>query len=269
MVNKMNSIDMVRAQLPSGRLTKAYFAMSIHKSGSTLMNNMIESVCSLAGLPSLSIPDVLFKQGVMDEDWSTDESIAPIFGENLIFYGFRYFPLIIEDRLDYFKSCKSVILVRDPRDTLVSEFFSYGGASVTHVAPDAENPNGFKSRFVNQAGMGIDDYVRWSAYDLYVKLAGYRGALSSGNVKLFRYEDIIFEKQKFISDIFSHYTLDVDPAVLKSVAEDFDFVPANEDSSKHIRKAIPGDYREKLRPETIGWLNDFFSGIGAEFGYKL
>jgi hypothetical protein len=44
--------------------------------------------------------------------------------------------------------------------------------------------------------------------------------------------------------------------------------PVGEDIRSHMRKVTPGDYREKLRPETIAELNRRFSEVLDALGYS-
>ena len=41
--------------------------------------------------------------------------------------------------------------------------------------------------------------------------------------------------------------------------------PKKEDIHKHIRKGQPGDYKDKLKPETIAYLNTKFAPVFKDF----
>jgi hypothetical protein len=45
--------------------------------------------------------------------------------------------------------------------------------------------------------------------------------------------------------------------------------PKDEDIQKHMRKGEPGEYKEKLKQETVKYLNVKFSSMLLNFGYKL
>lgn len=86
---------------------------------------------------------------------------------------------------------------------------------------------------------------------------------------IFRYEEIFFDKYSFIKDIFSHFNIPVEDKILCEVAKTNHIIPENEDPSKHIRRGIPGDYKNKLKPDTIDKLNHKLASIAEFYGYEL
>lgn len=246
----------------------ACFAFSIHKAGSTLLHKMIADVCNLCKIPALSIPDTLFLEGIRDKEWQADKGILNLVEEGRLYYGFRYLPAAFLDPKLGLKKRQSVLLVRDPRDALVSEFYSFGGKYISHRTPD-KNVESFTKDLEANAGLSIDDYViQTSPYHL-AKLQDYRNALDFSTVMLSRYEDIYFDKHRFLAEAFAHLRVPADPLIIRQVAAINDIRPSVEDYSKHIRKGAPGDHREKLKPETIELLNDMFHETCLHYGYDL
>lgn len=260
----------VMKDLPAGQEGFApCFAFSVHKSGSTLMHNMIRTVAQIAKIPAASIPDMVFNHGLLDKDWTDDPDIVPYFTRNLMYYGFRAFPSALGDPEVGLAKRRFVLLVRDPRDALVSEYFSYGKKGGSHRAP-AKNEEAFRNAFAKvQEDSEIDDYVLRLAPNLLGKLEAYRDNLNFENGLLRRYEDVYFDKESLLYDVFTHLKIDVASSVLKRVADQFDIRPEAEDETKHIRKGTPGDHAEKLSPATIAELNDQFREVGEFFGYSL
>ncbi len=244
------------------------FAFSVHKCGSTLMHSMIGAVCRRAKIPAVTVPDIMFNVGEIDNAWMTDTALLPIFQRNLIFYGFRNFPGIFASSDAKMDQRRFVLLVRDPRDALVSQYFSFGRKKASHAVP-RENPDAFLKRINDLQETEIDQYVIAAAKPLDRKLREYRDGLNFDLGMLRRYEDIYFDKRTFLADIFSHFKIDVDPQIIAEVAQKHDIRPEKEDDSKHIRKGTPGDHREKLAPATIELLNDTFRDVGAYYGYAL
>ena len=231
------------------------FAFSVHKAGSSLMNGMIKAVCERAGIPALSVPDFLFERGLRERDWHEDKSLLPLFTSNFVFYGFRELPRVLLEpgiRLD---ARKCVLLRRDPRDSLVSQYFSFG-KNASHVRPGADQATFLKS--LHTGDDAIDDYVLQFAPTLKTKLTDYQRELAGSNVATFRYEEIYFDKFGFIKAIFDQFGIPVAESILREVATDSDIRPVEEDPRNHIRKGTPGDFRVKLKPETICALNEIF-----------
>jgi Sulfotransferase domain len=244
------------------------YAFSIHKAGSTLMHTMIGQVCNLANIPGISIPDILFKEGLFEKDWGNDENILNLITPGRIYYGFRHLPKVLLNGSLHLTDRKAVLLIRDPRDALVSQYFSFGGKNISHKLPD-KNKETFLEKAQINSHMDIDQYVLHASKNYHEKLKAYKDNLNFENVLLFKYEDIYFDKRKFLEDIFKHFGIEVELNVLDVVAAKNDIRPESEDVAKHIRKGQPGDYVTKLMPETIIKLNDIFAETCAWYGYEL
>lgn len=243
------------------------FAFSIHKAGSSLMNQMISEACSIAGIPAANIPSALFKAGIPDKVWNADSDLPRLVVPGRIYYGFRYLPDMLLDPTLRLREKRSVLLVRDPRDALVSQFFSFDRRHGSHRPPD-NNQETFRHAVKND-DIGIDEYVVRFAANHLDKLNVYLEQLDFGMVLLRRYEEVYFDKLKFLTDIFSHFEIEVPGSVIGHVAATNDIRPAREDPRRHVRKGEPGDHRLKLRPETIIKLNKLFGATCVHYGYDL
>lgn len=232
------------------------------------MNKMIQEACQLANIPCISIADTFFRMNVPTSDWENDERLIEKITPGRIYYGFRHLPKVFLSESLRLKEKKSVLLVRDPRDAMVSQYFSFGGKYISHKTPD-RNKKAFLKRLRSTAHMDIDEYVLHAATLYNERLNAYKDNLNFENVALFKYEDIYYDKGKFLGDIFTHFDIAVAPDVLKEVAAKNDVRPEVEDVSKHIRQGTPGDHMNKLHPETISKLNEIFSEACAWYGYDL
>ena len=244
------------------------FAFSVHKCGSTMMHAMIGAVCQRAGVPAASIPDMMFANGILDTDWAEDPEVLPAFRRNLLYFGFRHLPSILLSPELQLRSRRFVLLVRDPRDALVSQYFSYGKKSGSHAIPK-QNAEAFLKKMGDAGDSAIDDYAISAARNLKTKLEAYRDNLDFNLGLLRRYEDVYFDKETFLAEIFDHFGIAVPRDIIAEVARANDVRPEKEDDSKHIRKGTPGDHAEKLHPDTIARLNDTFREVGAFYGYTL
>jgi len=245
----------------------ACFALSIHKAGSSLMHNMIRAVCLKHGVPTADIPDLLFHEGLRDAEWNTDPGLLRFFEDGRVYVGFRSLPPIFEPH-GILQDRRSVLLVRDPRDALVSQYFSFGGKHISHVLP-TKNAKGFVSRLRSSAHLDIDAYVLGQAENYLAKILAYQRALDFGNVLLRRYEDVYFDKEAFLMEVFRHFEIPVPTGIVREVARAFDVRPPCERPGNHIRKGLPGDHREKLQPPTIDRLTRLFAPACRRFGYTL
>ena len=113
---------MPSAILPD-KIPSSGFAFSIHKAGSTLMHEMIRDVCAARNIPAISLPDLFFNQGILDHEWAYDPKVLKDIYAGRVYYGFRHLPPILMGPEVKTLMQKSVLLIRDPRDILVSQFF--------------------------------------------------------------------------------------------------------------------------------------------------
>lgn len=257
--------EVIDPQLPPASRFPACFAFSVHKAGSSMMFGMLSEATARESIPAISVPDILFKHGIEDQVWQADETLLRYFSPGRLYYGFRYFPSIFNNRADLFGKSFSVLLLRDPRDALVSQYYSFKGS---HALPN-KNQEKYKKQFMKTASQEINQYVISSAPIYREKLNQYVENTNFARTRVFRYEDVVFNKGEFLEQIFQHFRLDVGEDTIKDVSERHDKRPEQEDEGSHIRKVTPGDHVAKLRPETIRFLNNYFSETCNKLGIQL
>ena len=86
--------------------------------------------------------------------------------------------------------------------------------------------------------------------------------------KLYRYEDIIFDKLAWANDMLAYLGLAAPAAVVERLVAQNDLRPPVEEITQHVRKVVPGDHREKLKTETIAELNTRLAPILEKYGYS-
>jgi hypothetical protein len=108
-----------------------FYLFGLHKGGSTLMNKLVADACQRAGVPTASIPDTVFLGGgrIWDLEMLAGKDRLNRPGCGML--GWRAFPPP-QMTLDV-DAVKSILLVRDPRDRLVSNYFS---VAYSHVVPE-------------------------------------------------------------------------------------------------------------------------------------
>lgn len=243
------------------------YAFSLHKAGSSLLFGMIWDLCNREAIPSLNIPDILFENGIFEESWNGDAALLSFIRKGYLYYGFRLFPEFL-DGYSAFERRKVVLLVRDPRDALVSQYYSFGGKHFSHILPE-RNAEILLGKARQTESFDIDKYVVQSAVDYRDKLKAYLERINSDTWMLIRYEDFYFDKLTWLTNVLRHFGIEISPEVVESIARRHDIRPGEEDPTKHIRKGTPGDHREKLQPETIQRLNGIFADVASPFGYTL
>jgi hypothetical protein len=262
----MPALSELAAGLPPGRDDHPpRLVMGLHKSGSTMLEQMMGR--ALAGLdwPTLNLPGQMWRRGIGIADWLADPACRALFRPGLVYTGFRVMPGFM-DRA-FLEPCRIVLLVRDPRDALVSAFFSVGPGG-SHVLPPTANLRAeiaHRSRL--EAGLDIDAWVLQREPGFRRNFLAYAARRDLAGMRIWRYEDVLFDKAGFLGQSLAHLNLPVDPALIGRVVAAEPPLPQVEDPSKHLRKGLPGDHRVKLRPETIASLNDRLAEVLEIYGY--
>lgn len=254
-------------KMPTPGVGSESFVFSVHKAGSSLLFGMLEDICKRCDIPAISIPDILFLEGIGDDNWQADEDIIPMFTSGYIYFGFRVFPAIL-DNYTRLGDVNKVFLIRDPRDILTSQYFSFGGKHFSHRLPN-NNAEELVEYHRRDSHMGIDEYVLAHADVLHQKIRQYREKIFDENLLIVRYEDIFFQKAVWLDRIMTHIGVPVSKDIVDIVANGHDIRPVVEDPTKHIRRGTPGDYGNKLRQDTIEKLTVKFRDLMRDFGYNL
>ena len=240
----------------------SFFVFSMHKTGSTLLNQMLADVCQIANVPLFCPEMIEFRNGLPLGD--LDLSVQSRFRQRgYCFSGFRTFPKYLED-FDL-KQMRKIFLIRDPRDMVVSRYFS---AKISHPIAKGELGEKMKKLREQVASKGVDEYSLWYSKVISFQFTDYARNIFDSNVKIFRYEDVIFEKRKWLTDTLDYAGIDILESQIHEIADKYDIVPDVEDETKHIRRVTPGDHKIKLKPETIEQLNNTFADMLRRFNYN-
>jgi hypothetical protein len=240
----------------------SFFVFALYKSGSVMQDKIFEDICFYLKIPTISIAKSAFHVGI--EEGSFDEDICNLFVHTgYCFYGFRQFPSYLKNfDLGQFKK---ILLIRDPRDILVSHYFSMGKS---HVIPIGKIGDQLLKRREQVLKVEIDEYVIQQA-PTFRNLFRQYTRIEDNHFKLFRYEDVVFDKNRWIKDILDFLELEIEDEKIREIADKQNIFPKEENICSHIRKVTPGDYKEKLKPATIEIINEDFKDILIKYGYDL
>ncbi len=224
---------------------------------------LLRELCPHAGLTYFGLDEALFAQ----DSFSRPLDVGSVFVDRGYCYGgFRCFPLYPVPILD---SAKTIWLVRDPRDMLVSHYFSL---AQSHVMPSGE-PGAmerFRAERERARTMSPDDWVSENYAWQLLSLEGYfaQGFTRRSNVAIYRYEDVIFRKKEWLSDIVAWYGWDVPAGVIGDIAARHDIVPDAERPAEHVRQVRPGNYRAHLTEDTLSRVEPIFRHYMQALGYE-
>ena len=241
----------------------SFFVFSCHKCGSTLQNNIIKEILYITDIPYIEINQNAFNQGVPMSSVCNDiqSIIYPIGYAYIGFRRFFNFPLDI----DLTKN-KKIYLARDPKDALVSKYFS---SKYSHTVPEyglireriLEKRKNIKDREI-----GINEFVINNSETYNKDLKEYI-QIGKENLKIFRYEDIIYNKFSWIKEICLFLELLIDSNEIKKIVSKYNIFPDTENVKEHVRQVHPGNHKKYLREETIQRLNIQFEEFYKYYGY--
>ncbi len=177
-----------------------------------------------------------------------------------------------------------LLQLRDPRDVLVSMFYSY---CYSHPGP-VEPGQGCRAEVAKQ---GIDTFVLKLAESEVAPVEGDYGTsanlwdiagnlmqrynnyvehvLPHPNTIFVRYEDMVLNPSLWLQLVGEAFNCNR-AEVLANIQRTFlnNPIPNKENPLKHVRQVMPGDHRRKLKPETIQCLNNIFAPILQPLGYS-
>ncbi|MCF6263989.1 MAG: sulfotransferase [Xanthomonadales bacterium] len=236
---------------------KSSYVFAFARGGSTLLNGMIEAYCNYVNVPTFSLFNSAFDQGVHTSEIQED-SLKLFKKTGYVYTGFRHFPLFNMD----IKGAPVVWLVRDPRDILVSLYYSI---LKSHVIPKGL-VSLVKSRKATEK-TDINQFVLNRAKTFNQQFQRYQKMLVSSDLKIYKYEDVIYEKEIWLTDIIAKLGIEYNPRLVRNIARDFNILPKKENNNKHIRQVHPGNHTTKLESQTIQELNKVLSEFLTCFGY--
>ncbi len=265
-VVELNSQSKINISLEPPSDVEAFFIFGIHKCGSSLMNKIFVDICRILDIPSLAIPEIAFAQGIPTEVWDSSSSLTSVVRDGYCHRGYRHFPIFFKDSM-VFQQRKKILLVRDPRDAIVSSYFSF--AKSHNLPKSGDLLQEMLQTRQNLQNTALENYAVDHAVNVKASFEQYNQHLSNDSkLKIYRYEDVIFDKENWIIDMLNFLNLNLRPVQIVRMAKQHNRIPKAESPTKHIRKVTPGDYKEKLSAQCIAKINHILQDVLARYSYE-
>lgn len=269
-------MPMVSLPMPDGRTLSfevrddpsapALFALGVRKSGSSLMNMLLTRLAKVGEVPVVKLPDAAFAQGYRYPDWNENPRLGDVLRPGNLYSGFREAPTGFYDH-PLFQSAPKLLLVRDPRDALVSEYFS---AAFSHRLPERNaEMSPVAIQRAEALGGDLERFVLTRASELNRTIDAFAPLFDDPKLRLFRYEEVIFDKPAWIRAMLTHFGWRAPAPLIARIVEKHDIRPDAERPTEFIRTVAPGDHRAKLSADTIAELNASLSPTWRRLGYDL
>ncbi len=264
-------LDLIQEKHVNENRHASILHFSFNKAATQYTKNILRRCAAQNGMVSADINDYAFDTGFPFLDKVSAEEMR---GYRHIFkpagYLYSVFGGMIEGvtALDQYKI---VLMVRDPRDILVSYYYSM---AYSHPVPDKRGDKFDRFMEERRAALetNVDDYVVAESDNLYGILHRYKMLLldKHSHAHITSYEKMISDFHGWLNDLIEYCEFEISDDLRRSIIEENDRLrPTKENIHKHIRKGTHGDYKNKLRPDTIAYLNMRFSPILGVFGYTM
>jgi hypothetical protein len=240
---------------------------SVNKAATQYVKSILKRCAEENGLTHVRINDYAFHTDFPYLDHLTREEMQRyqhVFKPSGYLYS--VFGGMVEG-IDDLENYLVVLMVRDPRDVLTSDYFSIAHS---HPVPPGDNKvASFMERREFARDVDIDRYVIQQSehvgeiYRCYLELL-----VDKPNVYITTYEDMIDDFESWLEHLLDYCHLPISTRLERELLEEArKSRPEKEDPSSHLRQVTPGDHRRKLKPETIARLNDELSDVLTGFEY--
>ena len=157
--------------------------------------------------------------------------------------------------------------LRDPRDMLVSEYYSFGWIHKTDEFLD-DRRSEIQQMSVDEYAIGQSEQSTWPVEQKYQPLLDYN--FDPQRETVVKYEQMVTNFPFWCAKVVAAYGCRFPKLLTVRLAWRYrkEFKPSAE-SMQHKRRMIPGDFREKLKPETIEILNRRYEAILERFDFPL
>lgn len=175
------------------------------------------------------------------------------------------------ENIDRLENYLILFMIRDPRDILVSSYFSNKYSHPQPLKTFNKYKNYVKARKV-ALDTPIDDYVIASSDSTLAKITRYINLLIDQypHVYVTKYSEMVGDFPKWLDKLTTHLDLPLSHSLREElIRKYYQNKPSNENKKAHNRKGVVGDFREKLKPETIEYLNKKFLPVLDKFNFQI
>lgn len=161
---------------------------------------------------------------------------------------------------------KYIVMSRDPRDALVSHYYSVKDAHVINSKRMQDHVNQAKNLSVDE--YVLDDYMQQEIVKFLTQtLTMIRSDL---DCLYLRYEDMVRDPRTFVSSIVSYLNASVGEEIIEGIVEKAfggETVVVEENNLRHRRSGKWGQFRDKLEPDTQNILWKRLESLMLPLGY--
>ncbi len=163
---------------------------------------------------------------------------------------------------------RMVIMVRDPRDVLVSGYYSY---AYSHEAPRAKaKMDEFEEWREFVQSLTIDEYALEISQNLRERLRKYLAVTAvHPHVCVLKYEEMIGDFPTWLDRLLAYCQLEISTGLRRELLNEAQRTSRKkkEEIRQHRRQVTPGEYQQKFKPETVDYLDTYLADVLEGFNY--
>ena len=229
-----------------------------YKCASSFAGEIINELTEDAGYKHVDFDSYFYH---LEKD--TDGEYIKLFSKNAFRRsGFIYGPMRRYQSIPDVNEYKTLLILRDPRDVLVSHYYS---AKYSHEVGTAKM---LQKRRITQV-QGIDEFVLERLEEFANIYEQYKlNILPLEGTIFVRYEDMISNPKDFIIKLYKILKINIDSEHIEKIVKNRMAMPKKEDKYSHRRSGKSGQYLEKLNSKTIKAINSRLANVIDAFGYN-
>ncbi len=170
-------------------------------------------------------------------------------------------------------SYRAFYVARDPRDLVVSDYFSLRYSHLTSDPYIAEMRAKLGSLSLHA---GLQDRINASEASYFSVLREWAQAEDTSAIRIFKFEDLFGDRSvDHFRELFRHCRMDLPDPALERLLEQYSFEafsggrkPGEEDAQSHYRKGIAGDWRNYFSDREKDLFKQRTGSLLVELGYE-
>lgn len=267
---KLRNGRIVEFDVREGLESPPLFPLSVRKCGSSLFYKIVHTMARANDCHYVDVAGICFAANIVSTDYVNDPALADILRPGNVYGGLRNMPVaLLETSL--FRDAPKLLMIRDPRDALVSQYFSN---AYSHPIPAATGRHAdvvkqMERQRAKAREMTVETYALRQARAMKQTMLRYRPIVGEAQTTVLKYEDYIFDKRRLMGVIAEKFAWRADKELVRRILEWADVVPESESPTAFIRKVTPGDHREKLSTAAISSISEILEPALRLFNYPL
>jgi hypothetical protein len=242
----------------------AYFGH--HKAGTTWISKIIDSICS-----KLQIKHIVFHSPKLF-NLNLGKTVEQ---EKIIFFSYTNADINYVKSLDSFRAFH---VIRDPRDIIVSAYFSHLYSHPTEGWSElVEQRERLKSLSKDEGLLMTIEFLKHlkvEKFELNLFESMYNWDYFLPNVMEIKFEDLIYKSDDKFIKIFKFLGIFDEFKIIEALREhDFSILSGGrsrgqEDLASHYRKGVPGDWKNHFKEEHIQTFKSNYNDLLVKLGYE-